>query len=95
MLVVADFWTAFLVVGAHGSIKDKALRYKPEGRGFETRRDECIFSNLQNPSGHTRPWGLLSPNRNEYQKHRNHVSGSRARPVCRADNLTVICEPIV
>jgi hypothetical protein len=34
--------------------------------------------------------------RNEYQKHKkNSVSGSRARPVRRADNLTIICEPIV
>jgi hypothetical protein len=39
----------------------KALRYKPEGRGFETRCGECIFFfNLPNPSGRTRPWGLLS-----------------------------------
>jgi hypothetical protein len=36
----------------------KALCYKPEGRGFDTRWGE--FLNLPNPSGSTRPWGLLS-----------------------------------
>jgi hypothetical protein len=35
----------------------KALCYKPEGRGFETRMK---FFNLPNPSGRDRPWGLLS-----------------------------------
>jgi hypothetical protein len=34
-----------------------------------------IFINLHNPSGHTRPWGLLASNKNEYQKQKNHVSG--------------------
>jgi hypothetical protein len=32
--------------------------YKPEGRGFNTRLGE--FLHLANPSGRTRPWGLLS-----------------------------------
>jgi hypothetical protein len=36
----------------------KALCYKPEGRGFNSRWGE--FLNLPNPSGCTRPWGLLS-----------------------------------
>jgi hypothetical protein len=49
---------AMPVVGARGSLVVKALGYKPEGRGFETRLDE-IF-NLPNPSGRTRPWSLLS-----------------------------------
>jgi hypothetical protein len=44
--------------GARGSIVVKALCYKPEGRGFDSRWGE--FLNLPNPSGHTRPWGLLS-----------------------------------
>jgi hypothetical protein len=29
--------------GARGSVMVKALCYKPEGRGSETRRGECIF----------------------------------------------------
>jgi hypothetical protein len=46
------------VVGARGSVVVKALCYKPEGRGFDTRLGE--FLNLPNPSGRTMPWGLLS-----------------------------------
>jgi hypothetical protein len=38
--------------------------------------DEVIFLNLPNPSRSTRPWGLLTSNRNEYRKHKNNnVSG--------------------
>jgi hypothetical protein len=33
-------------------------------------------------------------NRSDYKKEKNNVSGSRALPVLRADNLTAICEPI-
>jgi hypothetical protein len=44
--------------GARGSVVVKALCYKLEGRGFDTRWGE--FLNLPNPSGRTRPWGLLS-----------------------------------
>jgi hypothetical protein len=44
--------------GARGSLVVKKLDYKAEGRGFETRWGEIL--NLPNPSGHTRPWGLLS-----------------------------------
>jgi hypothetical protein len=44
--------------GARGSVVVKALCYKPEGRGFDTRWGD--FLNLSNPSGRTRPWGLLS-----------------------------------
>jgi hypothetical protein len=43
---------------ARGSLVVKALRYKPEGRGFETQLNEIL--NLPNPSGRTRPRGLLS-----------------------------------
>jgi hypothetical protein len=35
------------------SVVVKALSYKPEGRGFDTRWGE--FLNLPNPSGHIRP----------------------------------------
>jgi hypothetical protein len=43
---------------ARGNVVVKAQCYKPEGRGFETRRSE--FLNLPNPSDCSRPWGLLS-----------------------------------
>jgi hypothetical protein len=36
----------------------KTLGYKLEGRGFETRWGESLH--LLNPSGRTRPWGLLN-----------------------------------
>jgi hypothetical protein len=42
------------------------------------------------------PGVYSASNRNEYQKHKNNVSGGvKQRPVCRADNLTTIYEPIV
>jgi hypothetical protein len=40
------------------SVVVNALCYKPEVRGFETQWRK--FINLPNPSGRTRPWGLLS-----------------------------------
>jgi hypothetical protein len=57
-MCVPKFVNLVLVVGARGSVIVKALRYKPEGRGFDTRWSE--FFNLPNPSGRTRPWDLLS-----------------------------------
>jgi hypothetical protein len=47
-----------LHVGARGSVVVKALCYKPEGRGFDSRGGK--FLNLPNLSGRIRPWGLLS-----------------------------------
>jgi hypothetical protein len=46
-------------LGARGSLVVKALGYKPEGRGSETRWHEIL--NLPNPSGRTRHCGLLNP----------------------------------
>jgi hypothetical protein len=48
----------FFYVGIRGNVVVKALFYKPEGRGFDSRCGE--FLNLPNSSGRTRPWGLLS-----------------------------------
>jgi hypothetical protein len=45
---------------ARSSVVYKALNYKPEGRGFETRWGECIFFNLPNPPTRTRPRSSLS-----------------------------------
>jgi hypothetical protein len=47
-----------IIIGARGSVVVKALCYKLEGCGFDTQWGE--FLNLPNPSGRTRPWGLLS-----------------------------------
>jgi hypothetical protein len=46
------------IMGARGSVVLMALGYKPEGHRYETRKGEIL--NLPNPSGRTRPWGLLS-----------------------------------
>jgi hypothetical protein len=51
---VKDVFIYTAVCGARGSVMVKALCYKPEGRGFDTRWDG--FLNLPNPSGRTRPW---------------------------------------
>jgi hypothetical protein len=45
-------------IGARGSVVVKALCYKSESRGFDSRWAE--FLNLPNPSCLTRPWCLLS-----------------------------------
>jgi hypothetical protein len=46
-------------VGARGSVVVKVLCYKLEGRVRDPMR-WMIFIKLPNPSGLTRPWGLLS-----------------------------------
>jgi hypothetical protein len=72
----SDFWIKWKHKGAHGSIVVKALCYKPQGRGFQTRWGELIFSiYLILPA--TLGRGVYSAtNRNEYQKHKiNNVSG--------------------
>jgi hypothetical protein len=44
-----------------GHVMVKALCYKPERRGIENRWGQWnFFFNLSNPSGCTRPWGVLS-----------------------------------
>jgi hypothetical protein len=53
-----SFFSFSYLLPARGSLVVKALCYKPECRGFDTRW--CGFLNLPNPSGRTRPWGLLS-----------------------------------
>jgi hypothetical protein len=60
---------------AHGSIVVKALCYKPEGRGFETRWGEWFLSIYLILPVALGPGVYSAPNRNEYQKHKNNVSG--------------------
>jgi hypothetical protein len=48
-------FSTLMSVGARGSLVVKALWYKSEGRGFETREGEWDSFNLPNPSGGTRP----------------------------------------
>jgi hypothetical protein len=79
-----------IIWGARGSVVVKALCYKPEGRGFETRWSEWFLSSYLIFPVALDPGVYSASKRNEYQKHKNNVSGVR-----RADNLTAICEPIV
>jgi hypothetical protein len=53
-----NYYAIMSHTGACSSIVVKALCYKPEGCRFNTWWGDCL--NLPNPSGHTRPWGLLS-----------------------------------
>jgi hypothetical protein len=56
---IVRIWVSMDKYGVgRGSVVVKALCYKLEGRGFDTGCGE--FLNLPNPSGRTRPWGLLS-----------------------------------
>jgi hypothetical protein len=56
ILPIFTIWPEFLMISS--SLVVKALCYKLEGRGFDNRWGD--FINLPNPSGRTRPWGLLS-----------------------------------
>jgi hypothetical protein len=47
----------------------EALRYKPEGRGFDSRRYNWNFSLIESPSGRTTALELTQAPRNEYQEH--------------------------
>ena len=51
-------------MGVRGGVVAKALRYKPEGRGFDSRWCQD-FSPWHNPAGHTMVDS--TSNRNEYQ----------------------------
>jgi hypothetical protein len=55
--VVLSYLSTETASRARGSVVIKALCYKPEGLGFETRWGE--FLNLPNRSGRSRTWGLL------------------------------------
>jgi hypothetical protein len=79
---------------ARGSQMVKALSYKPEGRGFETRWDEIL--NLPNPFGRTRPWGFTQPLAEMSTGNIKKIMFlvSKVPPVFGADNLTAIYERV-
>jgi hypothetical protein len=60
---------------SRGSVVIKLLFYKPECRGFETRRDERIFSIYLILSAALSFEICSASNKNEYQKQNNNVSG--------------------
>jgi hypothetical protein len=64
------------LAGACGShhIVVKALFYKQEGRGFETRWGEWFLSIYLILPVALGPGVYSASNRNEYQKHKNNVS---------------------
>jgi hypothetical protein len=62
-------------MGARGSVVVKALCYKPEGRGFETRWGEWFLSSYLILPVALGPGVYSASNRNEYQRHKNNVSG--------------------
>jgi hypothetical protein len=47
----------------------EALRYKPEGRGFNSRFYYWSFSMTQSFRPHYGPWVDSASNRKEYQEH--------------------------
>jgi hypothetical protein len=63
------------VGGIQGSIVVKALCYKPEGRGFETRLGESISSIYLILLAALGTEFYPASNRNEYQKQENDVPG--------------------
>jgi hypothetical protein len=64
--------------GARGIVVVEALCYKPEGRGFETRCGELIFSIYLILSAALGPGVYSASNRNEYQKQKNNFHASHA-----------------
>jgi hypothetical protein len=78
-----------------GSVVVEALCYESEGLGFETQWDELIFSIYLILPAVLDPGVYSASNRNHYQNQKNNGPGSRARPLLKAGNLTVICEPFV
>jgi hypothetical protein len=62
-------------MGVCGSVVVKALCYKPEGRWFETRGGERFLSIYLIFLAALGPGVYSASNRNEYQKHKNNISG--------------------
>jgi hypothetical protein len=62
-----------------------------------SRPDEMnkFFFNLPNPSGRNMPWGIRNFLQMSTGSRKLMFLGSKERPVRKADNLTVICEPTV
>jgi hypothetical protein len=70
----------------------KALCYKPEGRGFNSRWGHWIFFNWPNPSSCIMALGSTQP---ITEMSTRNIPGGKGRPSRKADNLTAIFEPIL
>jgi hypothetical protein len=79
-----------------GTAVTKCLRRYATSRKIVGSRPNEVneFFNLPNPSGRTRPWGLLGQTEMNTRNRKIMFLGSRARPVRKA-NITAICEPPV
>jgi hypothetical protein len=68
------FYAAIMILvnNNFNHILRKALCYKPQGRGFETRWGELIFSIYLIFPAALDPEVYSASNRNEYQKHKNN-----------------------
>jgi hypothetical protein len=73
--VLAIIFGINMLMGGRRSVVVKALCYKPEGRGFETRLSERFLSIYLILPAALGPGIYSASNRNEYQKHKNNVSG--------------------
>jgi hypothetical protein len=69
--ILTGFSWSSLVPGKYWNSSSKALFYKPEGRGFETRRGEWHFSIYLILSAVRGPGVYSAANRNENQKQKN------------------------
>jgi hypothetical protein len=64
----------FFRPGARGSVVVKALCYKPEGGGFETRWSELFLTSYLILAVALGPGVYSASNRNMYQRHKNNFS---------------------
>jgi hypothetical protein len=79
-------------VGARVSVVVETLRYKPEGKGIDTRWSNGGLSIYLTSPAKVGPETYSETNRS---KRKQTFLGSRERQMLEADNLTVIYEPIV
>jgi hypothetical protein len=71
----ANFKGLIIYCEAYCSVVVKAICYKAESRGIETRRGELIFSSYLILPATLGPGVYPAYNRNEYQKQKTDVSG--------------------
>jgi hypothetical protein len=94
-LEVDELWGLSHILDSHGSVVVKAPCYTPEIAEFETRGGEWNFSIYLFRPAALGPGIHSASNINEYQNTTIMFLESIALLVCKADNITTICEPIV
>jgi hypothetical protein len=91
ILVFATFIRLIISKMRHAVTYVVCWGYKPEGREFDFRWGHWIFFNLPNSSSPTMTLGSTLP---LIELSTRNLFGGYWRPARKADNLTVICEPI-